>query len=195
MLKITKKTIGGFPGSKGISKTEFNAMRRKSLVAAGELWKRDFLPLHFTPQGAAKYGYTPRSGEQGGVGQKKFWQSYIGKKLKAKGHKRPLVWSGRSEERSKNTSFKPIAQASRVVLRITIPAPALNFRNPYTSVNMREEITTITPDEVQAMARAYADTLARLIRENMQSATVVFGGASSGTFTPSTSGFAGSLSA
>ena len=184
MIEITFTHRGGIPFSRGMPKRRYNAIRKEALTAVGNFWHDKFRELHFTKEGARKYGYTPRSGE--GKSGKPFWQSYTGKKQKAKGHQRPLVWSGKTEELSRRRRFTITSKRDLAILRIKIPAPALNYKNPHSEIDMRKEMTTVTPDEMQAMQQCYVERLADLIRQETAVVRVSYGGGG---------GFGGSVAA
>jgi hypothetical protein len=176
MLKIDFTYTGGVPGSRGLPRRRYNALRKLALEAVGHFWHEHYRALHFTAEGAKKYGYAPRSGH--GRSGKKFWQSYTGRKLKAKHHRRPLVWSGKSEELSKRRTFAITSKRDLAILRIKIPAPALNFKNPHSDIDMRKEMETVTADEMAAMSKVYVERLAELIHEETAVVRVGFGGGS-----------------
>lgn len=130
-------------------------MRQKNQVhreAASQLaifWHDNYVRKHFTQAGATEYGYAPRKGQPGNPHPKGFRRSYTGRKLATKGHTRPLTWSGASFVlviASRNnvtaTATKGVATA-----RLRMNAPALNFRHPRSRVDMRAELTTVSPRE------------------------------------------------
>lgn len=147
---------------KGIKQIGRKAMRdalRDSLRMVGRYWQRYFLPLHFTKAAYRRYGYTPRQGDPGSG--RAFIGSYQWRKLKgfkndegipsAKTTK-PLVFTGRSMATGLRGNVTPRAQsAERGYVDITVPAPALNFPGRNKKLNMREEVTAVTPAEEQKL--------------------------------------------
>ena len=77
-------------------KRDFNRVVKHMFGLMARKWHREYRLKHFTHAGAQEYGYTPRSGEQSGIGTKAFFQSYTGAKKKRLGYTPPLVWSGKS---------------------------------------------------------------------------------------------------
>lgn len=110
---------------------------------------------HFTIAGAREYGYSPRKGE--GLSGKAFWKSYTGRKKKEKGHTRPLVWSGASEILAMIRDVRATRNRARLVQH----ARGLNLRNPKSSINMAEEIRTMSDAEVRAALAFAGEALRR----------------------------------
>ena len=133
---------------KGMKKRVFNDILREAYTETGRYWHERYLPDHFTVQGARKYGYKKRKGE--GESGKSFWKSYSGQKKKYKGHMRPLVFSGEGETQSR--LFRP--RATKKGVAVILPRK-FNYRHPNSEVNMREEITATTPDEIADMQRFF----------------------------------------
>jgi hypothetical protein len=136
----------------GVAAVEFNRMRRLAWEAVGEYWHEHFRAKHFTREGAVEYGYTPRS------------KRYEGRKKNYLRHARPLVYTGRSEERSHRRKYRIVSRGSRSELRIIIDAPQLNMRNPRSQVDMRKEMTTVSPRELRVLTRVFEETITRLLQ-------------------------------
>jgi len=164
-FKARIKYFGAVPGA------AFSAAQMKSLILeawgiVGEDWHRRLRPKHFTNAGAREYGYQPRKGEAGNQAAKGFRRSYTGRKLAAKGHTRPLVWSGELEQLSRAKRIEARAFATRSKVRVIMPlAGKANFRNPHSQIRMRDELTTISPGEgdelIELHNRTMNDRLAR----------------------------------
>lgn len=93
---------------------KLRAIITSSLHAAGKRWFREFLPKHFTEEGAREYGYEPRSAR------------YIIRKRKAYTMGKtsvapaPLVYTGRMKAMA--TSVARIrASSKRVSVRMSMP--------------------------------------------------------------------------
>lgn len=140
MILLKTRYSGAVPS---IARKQLRPILKAAWAATGAFWHREYRPRHFTLAGARKYGYTPRSGEQSGLSKGQFFRSYTGRKLKKKHHRLPLVWSGRSRSRTALRDVRSTSKGARVVLH----ANALNYRNPHSKINMREEVRTISPDE------------------------------------------------
>jgi hypothetical protein len=148
MILMTVKWTGPIPGVT-LKARELNAIKRAGYEKIGLLWHRTMRPKHFTQAGAKEYGYTPRSGEDAARGSKSFRQSYTGRKWRTKGHTFPLMWSGMSRQLSRIRDVRATSKGVRIVIR----APALNFRNPHTKINMREEMTRVSIKERDQLIR------------------------------------------
>lgn len=144
----------------------WNQVRREGYRAIAVMWHRDMRPEHFKVGARWKYDYKPRAGELGNPryirlksGQKyrDFRRHYAARKLRMKGHGRPLVWSGTSEALSRIRDIRTTSKGSRVVLH----TPGLNRRNKYSQINMREELTRITEGEARLLAKEYERATAR----------------------------------
>lgn len=90
-----------------------------------------------------------------------FKQSYTGKKLSNPyiGHSRPLEYTGQSRE---------LAMASKTIyatkngVKVVINAPAFNYRNPYSEVDMRAEMTRVLPEENAELAKLAQEEFMKL---------------------------------
>jgi len=148
-------------------------IQKEALAAMGFYWHDHFRAKHFLPSGAVEYGYTPRKGQGLSTATKEFWGTYMGKKLKYKRHQNPLVWSGESRERTRIRDVR----ATRNQVRIVLNAPALNFRNPNSNVNMRAEMTTVSAAEQKVLAEVFRRAIAAGIEEIQYSRTVTIAAA------------------
>lgn len=105
-------------GARGaFTRAEVSAAAAAGNAAAVEYWHEAFMPLHFQETASRRYGYQPRrgSGEPPYLERKTRYSvharhqktirlpnpAYLWRKKREKGHTRPLVWSGRSEEAAK----------------------------------------------------------------------------------------------
>jgi len=131
----------------GLLKRGFNAMKQKCFHAALTFWHRELLQKHFTSAGAMEYGYTPRKRQWRGS----FKMSYVGRKLREKGHAKPLVWSGESMALTRMRDVRATSKRGVCVIR----APGFNRRNPHSQINMREELTRVSTSDASRMVRTY----------------------------------------
>lgn len=131
----------------GLLKRGFNKMKEKCFHAALTYWHRDILQKHFTSAGAIEYGYTPRKRQWRGS----FKMSYIGRKLREKGHTKPLVFSGESMALTRMRDVRATSKRGVCVIR----APGFNRRHPDSQVNMREEITRVSTPDASRTVRTY----------------------------------------
>ncbi len=132
-------------------KRKLNPAKRKAFGEIGRIWHRSMRPQHFTREGARKYGYLPRAGEQAVKGSKRWKRSYTGRKERKYGHRDPLVYTGYSRMLTRLQDVRASSTRARVVMR----APALNLQNPHSKIRMREELTTITDAEANTLVTWY----------------------------------------
>jgi hypothetical protein len=137
----------GFP----ITKRQHNAVNKWSYKQSGKLWHSTYREKHFTQQGAREYRYAFRS------------KAYMKAKKEAKGHRRPLEWSGTSRMLAGIRDIRSTAKAGRVFIN----APALNFRprrKNGVAINMREEMTTVSDREQKKMGDTFGVEYTRRIK-------------------------------
>jgi len=115
-------------------------------------WHTHMLPKHFTARGAREYGYTPRQGERGAQGSKGFRRSYTGRKLRVKGHTRPLVYSGNTELLTRQRTVTSTSKGGRI--RLSVPA-YIKYKLRHSKINMAEELTKVSRGEEQELARVF----------------------------------------
>lgn len=146
----------------GIWKREHNRLMRESFEQAGAFYHVQFMHKHFTRAGAKEYGYKPRAGEQAGIGSRRFFRSYSGRKLREKGHQRPLVWSGASETLARIRDVRANSRRGRIVQH----ARGLNRKNPNSEIDMAREVRTVSRSEalqtVERFGRHYREQAAKL---------------------------------
>ncbi len=133
---------------------------RTAMQAVGDEWIAKFQPLHYLQSATTRYGYTPRDpiyrrrkrlgGEIAGVASIK--------------EDKPLVWSGRSRERSKQARTEAKATSSTSAYAdVIINAPALNFRYKGSKIDLREEATKVLPAEAEHLAALFVKVFEREI--------------------------------
>jgi hypothetical protein len=123
-------------------------LKKAAHAEVGERWGERMRPKHFTHAGAREYGYEPRTA------------SYRGRKRKAKGHMRPLVWSGTLESETEGFTTLPSTRGAKV----RVPGRALNLTNiPNSRINIREEMSTVSRRERGELADHGTRQLTRLV--------------------------------
>lgn len=140
-----------------LPKRELRRILKIAYARIGAKWHTEMRPLHFTNRATGRYGYDPRKGESGGGRQ--FKGSYTARKLKKFGHTKPLVWTGRSQLLTRIRDVRATSKGARVVMR----APALNFRSKGSTIDMREELTSVTTQEAGILGRKFAAVMERSI--------------------------------
>ena len=119
---------------------------REGFKAAAAFWHRRFLPFHFTPGGARVYGFERRSA------------AYTKRKLKIKGHRNPLQWSGDLKARAKappKITASRRAGTHRITAFVKMDVPdyaARRYQRPGMP-NMVEELTRVRDSEWLEMGR------------------------------------------
>jgi hypothetical protein len=136
-----------------------NSIHRQGMHELGEAWRDRYRPLHFQNAAMSRYSYTPRQGERGRTGRS-FARSYTGRKLRTKGHTRPLVWSGESEQITRTPNIEATAKRGTARVSVKMRAYTLNFRYPGSPIDMRAELTTVIPQESQELAAGLSKHLA-----------------------------------
>lgn len=117
-----------------------------------------FTDRHFRIEAKRLYNYTPRKGE--GLSGKAFYRSYMGRKLKQKGHQLPLVWSG--EQRTLARIGEVRSRGNKTVL--VRGCRGLNRRNPNSLIRMNEEVRRMADSERREAATLAQKTFAAKLR-------------------------------
>ena len=138
-----------------VIRKEMTAILTTSYGDTGKKWHEEYRGKHFTREGAEEYGYAKRKGENLPRGTAAFARSYVGKKLKSRGHTLPLVYSGQSELLSRILDVRANGTGSRVIIH----ARALRFKNPKSRVNMAKDMTAMSPMEHAALVQHFTATM------------------------------------
>lgn len=131
---------------------------RQAYQAIAEKHHQENTAKRFTREHAVAAGYRPRGGEQYTFGSKAFWSSYTGRKLKAKGHILPLVYSGVTRDRARMATI--VVTTNRGQLKYSVNA--LNYQ-PWT----REEFTRILPTEAAELGQHWDQIYNRLFNQDL----------------------------
>lgn len=116
-----------------------NAAAKAAWHEVGVVWVRDVRPKHFTEAGAREYRYGRRS------------KAYTERKRRETGRARPLVYTGRSERQTRQARISTTSRGGRISMR----APALNFKHPKSRIRPREELTRISRRDAELLARVF----------------------------------------
>lgn len=144
-----------------MTKRNVNRLKRFAWQELGEWFHKHLMPKRFTQEGARELDYSPRAGEQLGLDRKAFWRSYTGRKLRQKGHTKPLVFSGESEALA--TRIRDI-RATGKGARVINHARKLNFHSRRMSMRMNEEVTRISPREAEQLRHEFNKMLGTQFR-------------------------------
>ena len=126
----------------------FPKIMREELGEEGRRWWRSTLPGHFTPSGAIKYDYQPRS------------VAYLIKKKRVKGHQDPIVWSGETKSmvtRMVRITSKSTPFGSEATIALMGPKQLFAYRKDYKQPDKADELTTVTSEEQNEMSRRLVD--------------------------------------
>jgi hypothetical protein len=150
-----------------LKKKYLNVLIAKALGHIAFLWWKDIRPIHFTGAGARKYRYTRRA-------TKDVFTETIKRKKKGKPRSpsgKPLVWSGRSFELSKQKRIKSTSKRSSV----TMPVRAFNRRPPRNKqLRMNEEFARILASETKSLEKqGSADLQKRLLKYGIKSSVTI----------------------
>lgn len=140
---------------------ELRPAQKNGFEIIGKVWHKNSRPKHFTKAGAREYGYTPRVGDRGSG--RRFHGSYTEEKLKSFGHTKPLVFTGLSERFTRVEDVRTTSKGGRVVMN----APAFNFRNPNSKIDMRAEMTEVSSAEQSGLVELYDGALDRMLNRIM----------------------------
>lgn len=139
-------------GVAGLKPSQIRQAARTAMQAVGDRWIKEYLPRHFTRYATARYNYTPRSLSY--RRRKRYGASING--VPSIKEDLPLVWSGRSRERAKGARTEAKAPSSTMAYAdVVIDVPALNLRFKGSTINMREELTTVIPAEAEDLAARF----------------------------------------
>ena len=151
---------------KGIARKRMNDILRGAWFRVGAHWHKKMRPKHFTHRGAREYGYKPRGGEAGSG--RKFTCSYTSRKLRLKGHTRPLEFTGESR---KLTEIRDVRATPKGV-RIVMGANRFNFRASINAPHMRDEMTTVSASEQRVIEKLLKRLVERGIAQDRTRTTV-----------------------
>lgn len=123
----------------GMVKRAWNAIAKICWEACGHHWGKAFRPLHFQSIAHRRYKIKPRDPD------------YNQQKYKLFGHRRPLVFTGESEESTENYRVIPTSKGCRVTMR----APALNYSR------RGEDLTQINEQEAKSLTKIFDKQMAQ----------------------------------
>ncbi|HUX15040.1 MAG TPA: hypothetical protein VMW52_01120 [Phycisphaerae bacterium] len=154
-IQLSVRYDGPVPGSVHLRARTWRVLQKASWEAVGKFWHATMLRKHFTPGGAAEYGYTPRQ------------RGYTESKLEKFGHSNPLEWTGESKRGAAREDVRATFNGVRVVLH----APKLNFRGKDSNVRMSEEMRTISTAEGKTLSNKFDAWLERRLKQITKTTT------------------------
>ncbi len=144
----------------GLKARQIRRAQRHALETMARGWHADYLPLHFSEQAFERYGFYRRKGMGLDPNGKAYRRSYVARKRRAKGHNRPLVFSGQGAMQALGpVRLRGTDREQRVIL-----PSKFNFRHPQSRISMRDELTRVLPEEtrdlVERARRAFRQHIA-----------------------------------
>lgn len=133
-------------------KRAYNAASKQTWHAVAMRFHTEYRDKRFTPEHAREAGYALRKGEGQPRDSKAFRQSYTGRKLRLKGHTRPLEFSGETRRAVRATSITSTSTGGKAAYR---GASKFNFRHPKSRIRMNEEFRRITRTEARELGEFY----------------------------------------
>lgn len=158
--KIVIKERGATPRR---MRRAFNNASKQSWNEAGLYFHQTYRPKRFTVAHGKEAGYRPRSGDELPFGSKQFWRSYVGRKLKYKHTRAPLVWSGQTRRAVQAARISTTSQGASVRYS---GARVLNFHP-----DLAKEFRRIIPREARQLGRIYDRGLDRRLNADKSEET------------------------
>jgi hypothetical protein len=155
-------------------RADVQAAAAEGNAVAVEYWHEFFEPLHFQEDASRRYGYAPRAGsgeppfirvgKPGSMGAQRLRPNphYLWRKLREKGHTRPLVWSGASERAARQIRITATARQG-VGVMYALPKYFYAYRKDLKQPDKAAELTTVLDAEAQAMGRAAEGAMADVL--------------------------------
>jgi hypothetical protein len=169
---ISVQYDGFVPRPNEVTVRQWNTMKREAWSEAGEDLHARFLEKKFSREGAAEYGYTPRSGESGRT-TKNFWTSYTGRKLRRYGHTRPLELTGELRSLVRLHRVEAVSTSDHSTVRIFLPAAQkANLQNPHSPIDMAGELRDVSERDLEQACAVVDRKLDQLLRSGGESETV-----------------------
>jgi hypothetical protein len=148
---ITIKERGATPRK---LRKAYNQAGKESWLQTAAEFHSNYRDKRFTVAHGRAAGYQPRAGENLPFGSKAFWRSYYGRKIRQKGTRAPLVWSGKTRDATR-LGFR--LSSTRNVGRVAYAsARVFNYR-PF----MAEEFRRITREEAGELAKFFDEQLSQ----------------------------------
>lgn len=147
----------------GVARRDLGRAFRAGYEAALLRWHERYRPIHFTRAAYPRYGYSRRAGEKFAPYSKPWTKSYIGRKwaagprLVGEHHTNPLVYTGRSRTLAMIRDVRATANGGRCVIH----ARALNWHNPKSPIDMRDEMTRVNEQEQRDMGVLFQGAMDR----------------------------------
>lgn len=132
----------------GVRGRRLREAQQYAMEAMAREWHATYLPMHFLESAYARYGYVKRKGMSMDQGSKGYSRQYSARKLRLRHHNKPLVFSGEGEMQSRALKLRSTSKYAKVIL-----PSKFNFKHPKSQIVMRNELTKILPEEMQALVK------------------------------------------
>lgn len=145
-------------GAAALGKRAINDITRNAMRELGLLWRRRYLPKHFTVKGGREYKFRPRKNYSQSSRKR---ESYVARKKRQYGHSRPLEFTGEGK-RLAFASKTVQATAAAGHARVVIPLPSkFNFRNRFSQIRMADEIRAVSDRDRRELEAFLVKTISR----------------------------------
>ena len=164
----------GKPGRGLFDRATVAAAAAEANAVAVEYWHEFFMPLHFQESASRRYGYQPRSGsgeppyipkgKPDSMGYTRLVKNpkYLWRKKREKGHTRPLVWSGRSEQAARYIRITSSPRRGVGVL-FSLPKYFYAYRKDLKQPDKVGELLLVLDEEAAEMGRAAEKAMAAVL--------------------------------
>lgn len=126
---------------------------KATLQDAVRYWHRKYIKRHFRSGAAERYGYKKRSAK------------YVRRKLRAKHHSSPLVWTGRTRD-SVSSHIRVSGTAKQATGRMVAPWYIKMVPSTRNAPNLGDEIARTTEQEERDVRRYMERVFAERIRKH-----------------------------
>jgi len=142
---ISSIELSGWPAMK---KSEFNRAKKEAFKRVGRHWLKEFLPGHFKPGAAQRYGYKKRTAK------------YTKRKRAMKGHTAPLVFTGALRRQVTSPTGQRVSATSKGV--------TVRLHHHQVTREVRQELVRIAPgpEEREALVGVFNVELAAILNSS-----------------------------
>lgn len=137
-------------------KRAYNAASKAAWYDVALRFHSEYRDKRFTEDHAREADYGRRKGELMSRGTSQFRKSYTGRKLRIKGHTRPLEFSGETRRKVRMASISSTSKGGKAAYS---GASKFNFKHPKSKIRMSEEFRRITAKEADQLGQYYDDRL------------------------------------
>lgn len=146
-----------------LNRRAFQETSKEAWGDAADFWHARLLPEKFKVVAVSRYGFQQRA------------KGYMIAKARAKGHQKPLVWSGETQrqvlrKRDVRTVRARGASSGAAVVKLTVPG---YVTRPWKNrPNMQAELAVLDDRDARALGEVIRETVARSLNEGETSRPV-----------------------